>query len=61
MNRQHLTSVEVRDRLMKGVPLRRLGKPEDVAKVVVFFASDLSEYITGQSILVDGGASIFYE
>jgi dehydrogenase/reductase SDR family protein 4 len=36
----------------------RLGKPEDVAGLAVFLASDASRYITGQLILVDGGASI---
>ncbi len=39
--------------------LKRLGEPEDVAGVAVFLASDAARYITGQTILVDGGASIF--
>jgi len=39
-------------------PLRRLGKPEDIAKVVLFFASDLSAFITGQDIVVDGGYTL---
>ena len=38
-----------------GIPLKRLGKPEDVANVVVFLASDDANYITGQVIHVDGG------
>lgn len=37
------------------VPLRRLGTPEDVAGVVAFLASDDAAYITGQSLIVDGG------
>lgn len=37
------------------VPLRRLGTPEDVAKAVFFLASDLSDYITGATIDVNGG------
>jgi len=37
------------------VPLKRAGRPEDVTKVVLFLASHLSDYITGQSINVDGG------
>jgi len=32
-----------------------LGKPEDIAKVVVFLASDLASYVTGASVLADGG------
>ena len=36
-------------------PLRRLGKPEDIAGVVVFLASSLSGYLNGEYIPVDGG------
>jgi len=39
--------------------LKRLGEPEDIAGVAVFLASDAARYITGQMLLVDGGASIF--
>jgi dehydrogenase/reductase SDR family member 4 len=39
--------------------LKRLGEPEDIAGVAAFLASDAARYITGQMILVDGGASIF--
>ena len=38
-----------------GIPLKRAGKPEDVANACVFLASDLSNYITGQVLHVDGG------
>ena len=34
------------------------GKMEDIAYAVLYFASDLSAYVTGQTLLVDGGASI---
>ncbi len=37
------------------VPLRRLGRPEDIAGPVVFLASDLAAYVTGAALLVDGG------
>jgi 3-oxoacyl-[acyl-carrier protein] reductase len=37
------------------IPLGRIGRPEDVAKVVVFLASDDADYITGQILGVDGG------
>lgn len=39
-------------------PLKRLGKPEDIAKTVLFLASDLSDFITGQDIVVDGGYTL---
>lgn len=41
-----------------GIPLRRAGTPEDVAKVCLFLASDLSSYVTGQVIGVDGGMAM---
>ena len=37
------------------IPLKRGGTPEDVAQAVVFLASDMSSYITGQVLNVDGG------
>jgi 3-oxoacyl-[acyl-carrier protein] reductase len=39
----------------EAIPLKRGGTPEDVANLVVFLASDLSSYITGQVIHCDGG------
>ena len=38
-----------------GIPLKRGGKPEDIANACLFLASDLANYITGQVISVDGG------
>ena len=48
-------SVENRQSLEPQIPLRRLGTPEDCAKVVEFLATDLSSYVTGQCIPVCGG------
>jgi NAD(P)-dependent dehydrogenase (short-subunit alcohol dehydrogenase family) len=42
-----------------GIPLQRLGEPEDIADIVVFLASDKSKYITGQDFAVDGGSTIY--
>ena len=39
----------------EAIPLKRGGTPEDVANVCVFLASDMSSYVTGQVINVDGG------
>jgi len=43
------------DRLLKLVPMRRLGQPEEVAKLVAFLVSDDAAYITGQVIGINGG------
>ncbi len=48
-------SDEVKDGLQKNIPLQRIGVPQEVAKVALFLASDMSTYITGQVIQVDGG------
>lgn len=46
------------DQLVKRIPARRLGRPEDVANAVVFLASEESSYITGQVLRVDGGLTL---
>ncbi len=50
-------SEEVREAWIKTIPLRRAGKPEDVANVATFLASELSSYVSGQVINVCGGMS----
>ncbi len=51
----HKLKEEVREAWIKTIPLRRSGKPEDVADVATFLASDLSSYVSGQVINVCGG------
>lgn len=46
---------ELREQMLKQVPLARLGTPEDVAKVILFLSTDDSSYVTGQVISIDGG------
>lgn len=48
-------SPETETKMVKNYPLRRLGKPEDHAKIIVFLASHLADYITGQTISSSGG------
>ena len=47
------------DELMKLIPYKRIGEPEDIGKVAVFLASDLADYISGASIFVDGGMTLY--
>lgn len=44
--------------MIDGAPLKRVGQPEDIASVALFFASDDSAFVTGQSLKVDGGFEI---
>ena len=46
---------ETRKRLLGSIPMGRLAKPEDVARGVLFLASDFASYVTGTSLAVDGG------
>jgi len=46
---------EHREKIVQALPIKRIGKPEEIAGPVVFLASDLSTYLTGQNIVVDGG------
>ncbi len=48
-------SDEIKNNYVKLIPLAKLGQPEDVANTVLFLVSDLSDYITGQVLKVDGG------
>jgi len=49
---------EVKDEWCKKIPLRRGGTPEDVANIATFLASDMSSYVSGQVIQVDGGMNM---
>ena len=46
---------KVKEEFTNNIPLMRIGKPEDVAKAVLFLSSEYSDYITGQVINIDGG------
>jgi len=46
------------DQIKKAIPMKRIGKPEEIASVVAFLAGDDASYITGQVLLVDGGLSL---
>lgn len=42
-------------KILASIPVGRLGKPEEIAKMIVFLASEANSYVTGQQIIVDGG------
>jgi len=49
------TKTQIRDEILRNISLGRMGKPDDVAKVILFLCSDLADYVNGQIIGVDGG------
>lgn len=46
---------EIKEGILKTIPVGKIGSPEDVAKAVIFFADEKNSYITGQVLAVDGG------
>ena len=44
---------------MKLIPYQRIGEPEDIAEAVVWLASDASDYVTGTTLFVDGGMTLY--
>lgn len=51
-------SDKVKEEILNGIPMHRMGEPEDIAKTVAFLASGDAKYITGQTISVDGGMAM---
>jgi len=48
----------MREALTRAIPFRRVATPEDIANAILFFASDLTNYITGQVLSVSGGLTM---
>jgi glucose 1-dehydrogenase len=55
INTKLLNDPQKLNALLNNIPMRRLGQPDDVASVVAFLASDDARYITGSTVVVDGG------
>jgi len=58
MTKRRWSDPESRKQLEAGIPLGRIAQPGDIAAVAVFLASDAAGYVTGTTIIVDGGASL---
>ncbi len=60
MNVEKLTSPEIfESTLLKLIPAKRIGEPEDVARAAVWLASDQSDYVHGTTIYIDGGMTLY--
>jgi glucose 1-dehydrogenase len=59
INRQAWETPAAYDKLMELVPYKRIGEPEDIARAVVWLASDYADYVNGISLFVDGGMTLY--
>lgn len=59
INKAAWSTPDAYNSLMELIPYNRIGVPEDIGKLAVFLASDDSDYITGASIFIDGGMTLF--
>jgi NAD(P)-dependent dehydrogenase (short-subunit alcohol dehydrogenase family) len=55
---EHFTFAKHLHSLMESLPLKREGNPDEVARVVLFLASEASSYMTGSVVVVDGGFTL---
>jgi 3-oxoacyl-[acyl-carrier protein] reductase len=58
---ERISTDEIRAEAAKNIPLRRMGRPDDIAKAILFLVSDLGSYVTGQTLSVDGGVTAKYQ
>lgn len=59
INKDVWDSEESLDRLLQLIPYGRIGQPEDIARAAVWLASDEADYVTGTTLLVDGGMALY--
>lgn len=58
MNEQVLADETLRSRILKRIPLRRVGDPKELGPLVVYLASSASDFMTGQALVIDGGETV---
>jgi glucose 1-dehydrogenase len=61
INRPAWETPEALEKLLKLIPYGRIGEPEDIANAAVWLASDHSDYVTGTTLFVDGGMTLYPE
>ena len=59
MNRELKNNKDLRQKVLKQIPIQRIGNPEEVANVVEFLASHKASYVTGTTFYVDGGMTLY--
>jgi glucose 1-dehydrogenase len=59
INRKVWDSPDAYAKLMKLIPYQRIGEPEDIAQAAVYLASDMSDYVNGSTLFVDGGMTCY--
>ena len=59
INKESWETEEAYGELLELIPYKRIGEPEDVARVGVWLASDAADYLTGATIYVDGGMTLY--
>ncbi|MFE9436576.1 SDR family oxidoreductase, partial [Streptomyces sp. NPDC006640] len=59
INRSAWDTPEAEQELLRLIPYRRVGEPEDIATAVTVLASDLMDYVVGTTLFVDGGMTLF--
>jgi glucose 1-dehydrogenase len=61
INRDAWETAQARERLLKLIPYGRIGLPEDIGRTAVWLASDEADYVHGQTVIVDGGMTLYPE
>jgi glucose 1-dehydrogenase len=59
INRAAWDTPEAYNRLLSLIPYRRIGEPDDIARAATWLASDASDYVTGATLFVDGGMTLY--
>jgi glucose 1-dehydrogenase len=59
INRSAWATPEAYDDLLRLIPYKRIGEPEDIGRAIVWLASDSADYITGASLYIDGGMTLY--